>query len=89
MARDSPISNGLPKQKRLMPKLSPISRRILIKKLKSLKFSGPHAGTRHQFMTKGEHVIIIPNPHGKDIGIPLLKQIIKQVGINKDKFISL
>ena len=34
--------------------------------------------------------IFIPNPHGgKDIGIPLLKKIIRQIGITQDEFIKL
>jgi predicted RNA binding protein YcfA (HicA-like mRNA interferase family) len=41
-------------------------------------------------MIKGKHKIFIPNPHGsKDIGIPLLKKIIRQIGITQDEFIKL
>ena len=73
-----------------MPKIKPISRRELISKLKSLEFEGPFIATKHQYMIKGKHKIFIPNPHGgKDIGIPLLKKIIKQVGITQDEFLKL
>lgn len=69
--------------------LQPISRNNLIKKLKKLEFTGPFSATRHQYMKKDVHKIFIPNPHGKDIGIPLLKKIIKQVGVTIDKWNSL
>ncbi len=63
-----------------MPK--PISRTDLIKRLKKLGFSGPFMATRHQYMLKGTHKIFIPNPHGKDIGAPLLSKILRQIDIS-------
>ena len=73
-----------------MPKIKPISRKELISKLKALDFEGPFRATKHQYMIKGKHKIFIPNPHGgKDIGIPLLKKIIRQIGISQNKFIKL
>jgi len=73
-----------------MSNLNPISRKELISKLKILGFEGPFIATKHQYMIKQKHKIFIPNPHGgKDIGIPLLKKIIRQVGITKDEFIKL
>ncbi|MGD1973216.1 MAG: type II toxin-antitoxin system HicA family toxin [Desulfobacterales bacterium] len=73
-----------------MPKIKPISRRELISKLKSLEFEGPFIATKHQYMIKGKHKIFIPNPHGgKDVGIPLLNKIIRQIGISKNDFIDL
>lgn len=72
-----------------MPKLQPLSRRTLIKKLKKLGFNGPYSGTRHQYVEYGKKRIFIPNPHGSDIGVPLIKQIIKQLEIDRDDFINL
>ena len=70
-----------------MPKIKPISRKELISKLKSLNFEGPFIATKHQYMIKGKHKLFIPNPHGgKDIGIPLLKKIVRQIGISQHKF---
>jgi len=58
--------------------------------IRTLGFEGPFIATRHQYMIKGKHKIFIPNPHGgKDIGIPLLKKIISQIGITQDEFIKL
>jgi len=73
-----------------MADINPISRKELISKLKALDFEGPFRATKHQYMIKGKHKIFIPNPHGgKDIGIPLLKKIIRQLGIEKSEFIKL
>lgn len=33
-----------------MPRLSPVSRRVLIRRLKKLDFNGPYLGGRHEFM---------------------------------------
>ncbi len=69
--------------------LNPVSRRILIKKLRKLGFEGLFAAPRHQYMKRGNQKIFIPNPHGKDIGVPLLKRIIKQVRISEKDFRNL
>jgi predicted RNA binding protein YcfA (HicA-like mRNA interferase family) len=64
---------------------SSISRRELIRKLKTLGFSGPFSGGRHQFMIKGPLKLRIPNPHsGKDIHISLLQEILRQAGISQE-----
>ncbi len=34
-------------------------------------------------MVKGDLVLTIPNPHGRDIGIGLLARILKQAGISR------
>ncbi len=72
-----------------MPPLNPVSRNELVRKLKALGFGGPYSATRHQYMEKGAQKVFIPNPHGKDIGVPLLKQIMKQVGIDRNTFLDL
>jgi len=69
--------------------LRPVSRRELIIKLKRLGFSGPFSGGRHQFMEKGGLKIFVPNPHGKDIGKDLVKQIIKDLKISEKEFFEL
>ena len=73
-----------------MPEINPISRKELISKLKTFGFDGPFRATKYQYLIKGKHKIFIPNPHGdKDIGIALLKKIIRQIGITQDEFIEL
>jgi predicted RNA binding protein YcfA (HicA-like mRNA interferase family) len=69
-----------------MPEINPISRKKLISKLRTFGFDGPFRATKHQYMIKGKHKIFIPNPHGgKDIGIPLIKKIIGQIGLSWDE----
>jgi len=72
-----------------MPKLSPLPRRILIKKLRKIGFEGPFPATRHEYMRRDGEKIFIPNPHGKDIGIPIIKKIISQVKISNQEFLNL
>ncbi len=73
-----------------MPKLSPISWKNLIKKLKAFGFEGPYSGGKHLFMIKGNIRLTVPNPHRKEIFTPLLSRILKEVdipienGINSD-----
>jgi len=65
----------------------PISRRDLVKKLKSLEFKGPYSGGRHQFMARGALKVRIPNPHrSQDISDSLLNEILRQAGISRSEF---
>ncbi|MBI4727695.1 type II toxin-antitoxin system HicA family toxin [candidate division TA06 bacterium] len=60
-----------------------IKRRELIRGLGLFGFTGPYPGGKHQFMIKGELKLRVPNPHGSgDIGIDLLRQILRQAGIS-------
>lgn len=65
-----------------MPALKPISRKKFVRRLKYLGFDGPFAGGKHLYMIKGNKTLTIPNPHRQDIGVNLLKQILKQAGIS-------
>ena len=67
-----------------MPRLGPIKRRDLIRYLRLIGFEGPYSGGKHQFMAKGSHKIRIPNPHGSEIGVSLLKEILRQAGISTE-----
>ena len=60
----------------------PVSRRELIRRLRSLGFTGPFSGAKHEFMVKGSLKLRIPNPHSGDIGASLLIEILKQAGIS-------
>lgn len=72
-----------------MPKLSPLPRRVLIKKLRKIGFVGPYIAARHGYMKRKGEKIFIPNPHGKDIGIPIVKRIIVQLNISNQEFLDL
>jgi predicted RNA binding protein YcfA (HicA-like mRNA interferase family) len=66
-----------------MPPWKPVKRRELIAGLRRAGFTGPYSGGRHEFMQRGDLVLTIPNPHGSDISLGLLKAILRQAGISK------
>ncbi len=70
-----------------MPK--PISRLVLIRKLKNLGFIGPYSGGKHEFMEKGDLRLAIPNPHRGDIGVRLISIILKQISLSSRDFDAL
>ena len=72
-----------------MPPFGPIKRNDLIRYLKQLGFTGPFAGGRHQYMTKNDRRLALPNPHQSDINRDLLSRILRQGGIDKDEWESL
>ena len=70
-------------------RLTPVTRRALIKRLKDLGWEGPFHGTNHDFMQKELRQVRIPNPHKhRDIGIGLLDTILKQAGIARDEWLE-
>lgn len=69
-----------------MPRFGPVKRKDLLRYLKQLGFAGPYSGGRHQFMVKDNLTLRLPNPHQGDIGKELLSRILRQAGIDKDKW---
>ncbi len=67
-----------------MPRLGPVKRKELIRLLRILGFAGPYSGGKHQFMTRDDITLRIPNPHQGDIGKELLSRILKQARIHKE-----
>lgn len=43
-------------------RLTPISRRDFIERLRLMGFEGPYSGSRHEFMLRGNNRLILPNP---------------------------
>jgi predicted RNA binding protein YcfA (HicA-like mRNA interferase family) len=72
-----------------MPQWGPTKRRDLIRGLRRLGFTGPFSGGNHQFMTRRDVVLTIPNPHRNDIGVGLLSVILRQGGISRKEWESL
>jgi len=66
--------------------MKPVSRRELIRRLRSFGFEGPFSGGHYSFMKRGRLKLRIPNPHGKDISVPLLREILRQAGISEDEW---
>ncbi len=69
-----------------MPPLGPVKRSDLIRYLKLSGFEGPFAGSKHQFMIRGDVTLRIPNPHQSDIGIDLLLRLLRQAGITREEW---
>ncbi|MBU1106259.1 MAG: type II toxin-antitoxin system HicA family toxin [Candidatus Riflebacteria bacterium] len=55
-----------------------------MKALRKAGFDGPYSGGKHQFMSKGDLALHIPNPHKGDIGRDLLKRILQQAGLSRE-----
>lgn len=69
-----------------MIKITPLSRREFLKKLKKMGFEGPYSGGRHEYYRKNQQKIFVPNPHGKDLGVLIIREIIKQIGVHPEDF---
>lgn len=75
-----------------MARLAPVSWQELVDRLKELGWDGPckkQGKQRHSFyMVKGTHKLTIPNPHGSDIGLDLLRLILRQAGITREEWLG-
>lgn len=71
-----------------MAHLAAVSRRELVQRLTQLGFQGPYTGGRHVFMLRGDQRLTIPNPHRSEISVDLLRRILKQGEIPKDKWLK-
>ena len=71
-----------------MPSLNPVSRRELVRKLKSLGFEGPFPGGKHQWMRRNGLRLTIPNPHQGTIDSALIRRILRQAGITVDEWLN-
>ena len=71
-----------------MPRLTPISRRNLIRKLITFGFKGPYQEGKHPYMIKGEISLTVPNPHESMISIDLLSRILRQAGISREEWVN-
>jgi hypothetical protein len=62
--------------------LVPVSWTTLVKNLKRLGFAGTYQGGKPPYMTKGNLVLTIPNPHRDNISIDLLARILKRAKVS-------
>lgn len=72
----------------MSPALRSVSRRELVQRLRAFGFQGPYAGAKHQFMVRGDHTIRNRNPHGSDIGVPLLRELLRQACIDPTDWVA-
>ena len=71
-----------------MARLTPVSQRQFVERLRELGFEGPYAGGRHPQMRRGEITFIIPNPHEGDIGVGLLRRLLSQAGVSREAWLG-
>lgn len=71
-----------------MPPWRPIKRRELIMGLRRLGFAGPYSGGKHQFMVRSDVALTIPIPHRGDIGLDLLRIILREAGVTRTEWES-
>ena len=71
-----------------MPRLTPISRRDLIKRFRELGFEGPYSGGKHPQMRRGNLTVIIPNSHEGDISVGLLSRLLRQANISREEWLN-
>ena len=71
-----------------MSKLTAVSWRQLVQRLAELGFDGPYAGGRHPQMRRADLTLIIPNPHEGDIGVGLLKRLLRQAGVSRAEWLG-
>ena len=71
-----------------MKRLSAVSIRDLLSRLKQLGFEGPYTGGRHEFMVRGSTRLVLPNPHRQDVGVDLLIRILRQAGVTRDEWLA-
>ena len=69
-----------------MPRFGPIKRDDLIRYLLEFGFEGPLQEESTIIWLKGQHRLVIPNPHGGDISRELLSKILKQAGIERNEW---
>ena len=71
-----------------MAELSPVSWTDLVRRLRQLDFDGPYQGGKHPYLIRGNLVLTIPNPHHKEIGVPLLSRILRRAGVSKEEWLE-
>lgn len=71
-----------------MSRLTPISRRDLIKRFRELGFEGPYSGGKHPQMRRGNLTVIIPNSHEGDISVGLLSRLLRQANISREEWLN-
>ena len=71
-------------------RLTPVSQKDLIKRLRRLGWKGPDYRSEHPFMVKEgcSFPLKIPNPHRGDVSVDLLSRILRQAGISREEWLA-
>ena len=73
-----------------MSKLISVSWNEMVKRLRELVFVGLSSAAVPilTIMKKEDLTVDLPNPHKQDIGIDLLKKVLKRAEINREEWLS-
>jgi len=71
-----------------MPRLTPVSLRVFISRMRKLGWSGPYQEGKHPYMMKGSITLTIPNPHDGDISQDLLMRLLRQAGVTRAQWME-
>ena len=71
-----------------MYRITPVSWPVLVRRLHELGFEGPYAGGHHPQMRRGDVTVIIPNPHEGEIGVGLLRRLLRQAGLSREEWLG-
>lgn len=72
----------------IIMRLTPITRRELVKRLRNLGWNGPFSGGKHEFMVRGAMKLPIPNPHGGVLGVGMVSEILRETEISREDWLS-
>ncbi len=72
----------------MMSRLTPVSWRNLVQRLRELGFEGPYSGGKHPQMRRGDLTVIIPNPHEGDVSVGLLSRLLRQAGVSREEWLG-
>ena len=70
-----------------MSRLTPVTHREFVARMRKLGFRGPISGGRHPQMLRDNVTAIIPNPHDGDISVGLLRRILRVAGISREEWL--
>ena len=66
--------------------MRPLSRREIIRRFRKLGFEGPRTRSDHQYMSRGKLKVKIPNPHGSQLSIGFIRQLLREAGITPEEW---
>ncbi|MBI3536784.1 MAG: type II toxin-antitoxin system HicA family toxin [Chloroflexi bacterium] len=74
-----------------MSKISPLKSDEVIRRLRKLGFEGPIAGGKHMRMIhpNKRQIVPIPTHKGKDVGVGLIRAILRQVEVTPEEWNNL
>jgi predicted RNA binding protein YcfA (HicA-like mRNA interferase family) len=70
----------------VVSRLTPVSHRQLVQRLRSFGWDGPFAGGKHLKMEREDLTITIPNRHKDEIGTSLSREVLRQARIAIDNW---